>query len=47
MVEPSRIYVEDYDPSRDGNLVQKVIIPYLSDIFKDLKMRAGKSATGL
>jgi hypothetical protein len=28
-------------------LAQKVVYPYISDIYKDLKMRAGKTATGL
>jgi hypothetical protein len=48
MVEAeNKIFVEDYDPVEDPKLIERIVKPYLKDIFKDLKMRAGKSATGL
>lgn len=47
MVEKhDKIYIEDYNPEEDPVFVDKVLTPFLNDIFADFKMRGGKDCKG-
>jgi Ca2+-binding EF-hand superfamily protein len=50
MVETSndqKVYIEDYDPVEDKIFVEKVVTPFMTDIYNDFKMRGGSKSTGI
>lgn len=47
MVEQNdKVFIDEFDSEDDPIFIEKVLMPFLSDIFGDYKMRGGKDCKG-